>query len=62
MTTYIIVTRNPSSKELLTILVNEKIAEFPTEDAAMEMAKTIGICRSWGAEILPVGGFDGVEP
>ena len=62
MTTYIIVTRNPTSNKLMVIEEaagedNSCISEFETEDAAYDHASTIPVCRAWGAEILPVGGL-----
>jgi hypothetical protein len=61
MITYIIVTRNPTSKRL--VVIEEAadtgdcavISEFDTEDEAYLHAEAIPICRAWGAEVLPVG-------
>lgn len=57
MTSYIIATRNPTTKKLLIVVDKaDDVAEFESEDAAFETAQTIAVCRAWGAEILPVGG------
>ena len=65
MVSYIIVTRNPTSKKLMIIEEADPaaqyngavIAEFATEDEAYEHAETLPVCRAWGAEIVPLGGL-----
>lgn len=62
MISYIIICRNPASQKLSVIVDDENgdIAEFATEDEAYECAKTLAMCRAWGAEIVPLAGLDGV--
>jgi len=59
MISYIIVTRNPTSKKLIviedgTVTGSSSIAEFSTEEKAYEVAYFSSICRAWGCEIIPV--------
>ena len=51
---YIIVCRNPTSKKLVVIMHDEKVAEYETEEAAFSAAQDIAVCQAWGAEIVPV--------
>lgn len=64
MVSYIIVTRNPTSKRLIVIEDNDMddmessgtrcISEFDTEEKALKAAGSIRACCAWGAEIVPV--------
>lgn len=56
MVSYIIVCRNPSNNKLIVITEDdgETPAEFETEEAAYAAAEGTSVCRSWGAEIVPI--------
>lgn len=54
---YIIVTRNPSNKHLIAVVVgdeSDKLAEYKTASEAMETADNMAICQAWGYEIIEV--------
>jgi hypothetical protein len=53
---YILVTRNPRSKNLVPILAddNETIAEFDTEGDANAVAMAVPICEAWGYEAVEI--------
>jgi hypothetical protein len=62
--TYIIVTRNPKTQQLLVIRGpnSDQIAEFESFEDAQIVAKTSQICKAWGFEILKVWGLDKRNP
>ena len=53
---YIIVTRNPSTKRLALVMdeSGEHVAEFESDQDAMDAANNTTICKAWGYEVLEV--------
>ena len=54
---YVIACRNPSSKKLFFIMDGEgpdELAEFDTEQAALDTAKRMLCCDAWGNNIVEV--------
>lgn len=57
MVTYIVTTRDPLTKKLLVLKRDDgDVAEFETEEEALEGAKSSRLCLSWGAEVVPLAG------
>jgi hypothetical protein len=55
MVSYVIVTRNPTTRKLVFVSGDDgSPAEFGTEDEAFKVAESNACCRAWGAEIVPV--------
>lgn len=57
MVTFIVVTRNPLNKKVVVITKGDDddlVAEYATEDEAIEMADQQVLCRAWGYRILEV--------
>jgi hypothetical protein len=55
VSTFIIVTRNPHSNKLLTIVeesCTDEPQEFEHEGDANQVAEGVGCCRAWGYEVL----------
>lgn len=53
---WIILTRNPATKRLIAVVDDdERIAEFHTEEAAMDAADNTTVCKAWGYELMEVG-------
>ena len=52
---FMIVTRNPNGKGLLTIMTGEdceEIAQYETEGEAIEAAENQILCEAWGYQIV----------
>jgi hypothetical protein len=52
---YMIVTRNPNGKGLLTIMTGdecEEIAQYETEEEAIDVADNQPLCIAWGYQIV----------
>lgn len=54
---YIVLTRNPSTKKLIVIMNDdhEEIAEFPTENEAIDAVVRSKLCSAWDYEVVEVG-------
>jgi hypothetical protein len=52
--TFIIVTRNPSTQKLITIVDNDEgdVSEFKTEEQANDAASQTTVCKAWGYQVL----------
>lgn len=51
---YIILVRNPNSKQVVAIQNGEDIAMFDTHEAAEECAEDQTLCVVWGYQIVEV--------
>lgn len=50
---YILITRNPSRKGILTIMTDdEEIAQFETEEEAEACAVQQPLCQAWGYQVV----------
>lgn len=55
-TNYVIVTRNPLTKRLVLVMEDDgdNVAEFESEQDAMDAADNTTICKAWGYELVEV--------
>jgi hypothetical protein len=56
---YVLITRNPRTKQAIAIVegengYDEHIAEFETEDKAIEAAHNTTACKAWGYQIVEI--------
>jgi hypothetical protein len=52
---YIIATRNPRTKRLVLVVDDdENVAEFESEQEAIDAADNTTICKAWGYELIEV--------
>lgn len=58
---YVIVSRNPTNKRLIAIVDSgdpdrgdEQIAEFKTEQEALDAAENTTICKAWGYQVVEI--------
>lgn len=57
---YVIVTRNPRTKQAIAIVegengYDEHMAEFETEELAEQAAANTTACKAWGFQIIEIG-------
>lgn len=55
-TNYILATRNPFTKRLVLVTEDdgENVAEFESEQEAMDAADNTTICKAWGYELVEI--------
>lgn len=58
---YVIVSRNPNNKRLIAIVdgadpesLDDRIAEFETEQEAIDAADNTTICKAWGYQVVEI--------
>jgi hypothetical protein len=51
---FVILTRNPRTRQLIAITGEDEIAEFKTEEEAAEAAANTTICKAWGYDVIEV--------
>jgi len=51
---FVILTRNPRTGQLIAITGEDEIAEFKTEGEAVEAAAHTTICKTWGYDVIEV--------
>lgn len=53
---FVILTRNPSNRKLIAIVDGDEdnVAEFETEEAAIEAAHETTVCKAWGYQVLAI--------
>lgn len=56
---YVIITRNPHTKQAVAVVegengYDEHIAEFETEEKALDAAHNTSICKAWGYQLVEI--------
>jgi hypothetical protein len=49
---YILITRNPTGKGVLTIMTDDEITQFETEEEAEACANEQPLCQAWGYQVV----------